>query len=166
MTTQATTSDGTVTEFGPEEFVLRTTSSADPLRYTYGRTTTYVDEAGAPVSIRTVKSGIPVTVYSTLDGDTLRASKVIVRRAVTTPPPPVVRIAVPERAPGIVTETEAAPVIERKHVVAPDPEPVIVRKHVVVPDPAPVIVRKHVVAPDQLIEVKKTTTTTTTTTDR
>ena len=166
VTTQATTSDGTVTEFGPDEFVLRTTSSADPLRYTYGRTTTYVDEAGAPVSVRTVKSGIPVTVYSTQDGDTLRASKVIVRSAVTTTPTPIVRIAVPERAPGIVTDTETAPVIVKKHAAAPDPEPVIVRKHVVAPDPAPAIVKGHVIAPDQLIEVKKTTTTTTTTTDR
>jgi hypothetical protein len=46
-----------------------------------------VDENGAPVSLQTVKSGLPVTVYYTQVGDTLVASKVIVRKAVVVPAP-------------------------------------------------------------------------------
>ena len=82
-TTTTTTSAGTVSEFGPTEFVIKTETSSDPLHYTYTKTTTYVDENGDPVSVKTVKSGLPVTVYYTKVGDHLVASKVIVRKAVT-----------------------------------------------------------------------------------
>ena len=78
---------GTITEFGPQRIILRTESSPKPLPYTYTKTTTYVDESGAPVSLQTVKSGLPVTVYYTQVGDTLVASKVIVRKAVVVPAP-------------------------------------------------------------------------------
>lgn len=80
---------GTISEFGPQRIILRTKSSPKPLPYTYTKTTTYVDESGAPVSIETVKSGLPVTVYYTQVGDTLVANKVIVRKAVVVPVPAV-----------------------------------------------------------------------------
>jgi hypothetical protein len=81
-TTQVVTmSAGTIREFGPEQIILQTESSSTPLPYTYSKTTTYVDESGAPVSIQTVKSGLPVTVYYTKVGNVLVASKVIVRKA-------------------------------------------------------------------------------------
>ena len=80
---------GTITEFGPQRIILRTESSPKPLPYTYTKTTTYVDENGAPVSLQTVKSGLPVTVYYTQVGDTLVANKVIVRKAVVVPVPVV-----------------------------------------------------------------------------
>jgi len=87
-TTQTTTmSVGTISEFGPQRIIIRTDSSPDPLPYTYSKTTTYVDESGAPVSIKTVRSGLPVTVYYTRVGDTFVASKVIVRKAVVIPAP-------------------------------------------------------------------------------
>jgi hypothetical protein len=89
-TTTTTTSAGTVSEFGPTEFVIKTETSTDPLHYTYTKTTTYVDENGEPVSVKTVKSGLPVTVYYTKVGDQLVASKVIVRKAVVTPAPEVI----------------------------------------------------------------------------
>jgi hypothetical protein len=90
VTTQtATMSMGTISEFGPQRIILRTESSPQPLPYTYTKTTTYVDESGAPVSIETVKSGLPVTVYYTQVGDTLVANKVIVRKAVVVPVPVV-----------------------------------------------------------------------------
>ena len=76
-----TTSAGTISEFGPETIIIRSETSPEPIRYSYTKTTTYVDEAGAPVSIETVKSGLPVTVYYTKVGDRMLASKVIVRRA-------------------------------------------------------------------------------------
>jgi hypothetical protein len=84
-----TTSMGTISEFSPETIVIRSETSPQPLRYTYSKTTTYVDETGAPVSIETVKSGLPVTVYYTGTGDKLVATKVIVRKAVA-PAPPVI----------------------------------------------------------------------------
>ena len=81
-TTTTITSAGTISEFGPETIIIRTETSPEPVRYSYSKTTTYVDEAGTPVSIETVKSGLPVTVYYIKVGDKMVASKVIVRKAV------------------------------------------------------------------------------------
>ncbi len=92
-TTTTTNSAGTISQFGPETIVIRSTAAAEPLRYSYSKTTTYVDETGAPVSIETVKSGLPVTVYYTRVGDQLVASRVIVKRAtaaVVVPAAPVI----------------------------------------------------------------------------
>lgn len=85
---QATTitSAGTISQFSPDSIVVKTENSAEPVHYTYSKTTTYVDENGNPVSMETVKSGLPVTVYYVKDGDNLVASKVIVRRAVVVAP--------------------------------------------------------------------------------
>lgn len=80
-TTTTTTSSGTISQFNPSGFGVRTTTSSDPLNYTYTKTTTYVDENGAPVEITTVKSGVPVTVYYNTDGTKMVATKVIVRKS-------------------------------------------------------------------------------------
>lgn len=85
-TTTSTTSAGTISGFNPNTIVIKTEKSPDPVSYSYTKTTTYVDEAGAPVSMETVKSGLPVTVYYTKDGDKMVASKVIVRKTETTVP--------------------------------------------------------------------------------
>lgn len=77
----STTSAGTISEFSPNMITVRTETGAAPVSYSYTKTTTYVDENGQPVSIETVKSGLPVTVYYVKDGDRMVASKVIVRRA-------------------------------------------------------------------------------------
>jgi predicted phage tail protein len=82
-TTTSTTSAGTVSTFSPDAITVRTTTSANPVSYTFSKTTTYVDENGNPVSVETVKSGAPVTVFYTQDGDRMVASKVIVRKTVT-----------------------------------------------------------------------------------
>jgi len=81
--TSTTTSMGTISEFSPDTIVVRSTTSTEPMRYRYSKTTTYVDETGAPVSMETVKSGLPVTVYYTKDGDNMVASKVVVRKTVS-----------------------------------------------------------------------------------
>ncbi|MBB5038695.1 hypothetical protein [Prosthecobacter dejongeii] len=86
--TSQTTTTGVINTYGPEGLVVRTETSADPLRYTFSKTTTYVDENGQPVSIETVKSGLPVTVYYTRNGDSLVANKVIVRRSAAVVPAP------------------------------------------------------------------------------
>jgi len=86
-TTTTTTSDGTVSQFSPDAIVVSSTTSATPVSYSYSKTTTYVDENGNPVSSETVKSGAPVTVYYTQDGDKMIATKVIVRKTTTTTNP-------------------------------------------------------------------------------
>jgi hypothetical protein len=90
QTTSATTSVGTISEFSPDTLVVRSTSVAEPIRYRYTKSTTYVDETGAPVSIELVKSGLPVTVHYVREGDQLMASKVIVRKSVAPAPAPSV----------------------------------------------------------------------------
>ncbi len=79
-----TTSMGTISEFGPDRIIIRSETSPDPIRYTSSKTTTYVDENGKAVSVETVKSGVPVTVYYTKTGDGMVADKVIVRKVTTT----------------------------------------------------------------------------------
>ena len=86
-TTTTTTSAGTVSQFSPDTIVVKTTTSATPVSYSYTKTTTYVDENGNAVSSETVKSGAPVTVYYTQDGDKMVATKVIVRKTTTTTTP-------------------------------------------------------------------------------
>ena len=79
-----TTSAGTISEFSPDSIVVKT-EAAEPVHYNYSKSTTYVDEDGNAVSMETVKSGLPVTVYYVRDGDNLVASKVIVRKSTITP---------------------------------------------------------------------------------
>ncbi len=84
-TTTTITSAGTISQFNPDAIVVQTEGAPLPVRYTYTKATTYVDENGNPVSIETVKSGLPVTVYYIRQGDQLIASKVIVRKEITPP---------------------------------------------------------------------------------
>jgi hypothetical protein len=81
-TTRTTTTEsaGTLSDFGPDSFVIRTETSAPPVTYHYSKTTTYVDDAGNPVAIDTVKSGLPVTVHYTREGDRVIADRVIVHK--------------------------------------------------------------------------------------
>ncbi|MDQ3622170.1 MAG: hypothetical protein M3463_06740 [Verrucomicrobiota bacterium] len=88
-TTTTTTSAGTITEFSPDTLVIRSEGAASPVRYRYSKTTTYVDETGAPVSMETVKSGLPVTVHYVKQGNDMVASRVIVRKKTTTSAPAV-----------------------------------------------------------------------------
>lgn len=83
-TTTTTTSAGTISEFDPHTIVIKSETAAEPVRYEYTKSTTYVDESGQPVSIETVKSGLPVTVYYDRENGAMVARKVVVRRAVTT----------------------------------------------------------------------------------
>ena len=89
-TTTTITSAGTISDFGPEMFMIRSENAPEPIRYSYSKTTTYVDETGRPVSIETVKSGIPVTVYYTKVGDRMVATKVVVRKVVVKEDPAIV----------------------------------------------------------------------------
>ena len=84
MTVTTTESAGTISEVSPDTLVIRSETSTTPSRYTYTKKTTYVDERGTPVSMETVKSGLPVTVYYTNDGSRMVADKVVVRKTTTT----------------------------------------------------------------------------------
>lgn len=88
--TTTTNTGGVISEFGPDVLVIRTESAPAPIRYSYTTKTVYVDETGAPVTMTTVKSGLPVTVYYTKVGDKMVATKVIVKKSVVTPAAPVI----------------------------------------------------------------------------
>ena len=75
---------GTISDVSPDTIVVRTETNTSPMKYTSSKKTTYVDETGAPVSMETVKSGLPVTVYYTREGDRMIADKVMVRKTTTT----------------------------------------------------------------------------------
>ena len=83
-TVTATENMGTISELGPDSIVVHSETSSSPTNYTYTKSTTYVDEAGVPVSVETVKSGMPVTVHYTQEGDRMVATKVVVRKTTTT----------------------------------------------------------------------------------
>ena len=42
-TTTTITSAGTISDFGPEMFMIRSENAPEPIRYSYSKTTTYVD---------------------------------------------------------------------------------------------------------------------------
>jgi hypothetical protein len=86
ITMTTTASAGTIREFSPDAITVTTDSSPTPVRYTYSKTTTFVDENGNPVSMETVKSGLPVTVYYNNDGDRLVATKMVVKKNVDVGP--------------------------------------------------------------------------------
>ena len=87
-TTTTTTTSGTVSQFGPGSIAVRTTTTSAPVTYSSTETTTYVDESGKAVAVETVKSGVPVTIHYTKNGDKMVATKVVVKKTVTTQPHP------------------------------------------------------------------------------
>lgn len=88
--TTTTTTSGTISEFGPDALVIRSTASADPLRYSFSEKTVYVDETGAPVAREVLRAGIPVTVHYTQAGNSLLADRVVVMRTAAVPAPPII----------------------------------------------------------------------------
>ena len=84
-TTVTTTENaGTISEVSPDTLVIRSETSSSPMNYSYTKKTIYVDERGMPVSMETVKSGLPVTVYYTTEGSKMVADKVVVRKTTST----------------------------------------------------------------------------------
>lgn len=89
--TVTTETVGTISEVSPDTIVIRSETSTTPAKYTYTKSTTYVDDMGKPVSMETVKSGLPVTVYYTQEGDKMIANKVVVRKTTTTTQEPMMQ---------------------------------------------------------------------------
>lgn len=91
VNTVTTETVGTISEVSPDTIVIRSETSTAPMKYTYTKSTTYVDDMGNPVSMETVKSGLPVTVYYTQEGDKMIANKVVVRKTTTTTQKPMMQ---------------------------------------------------------------------------
>lgn len=75
-----TMSAGTISEFGPDALTIKPETALDPARYSTTKTTSYLDELGAPVSIDIIKPGVPVTVYYVKVGEEMVAAKVVIRK--------------------------------------------------------------------------------------
>ncbi len=84
MTVSKTETMGTISEISPDTLVIRSESSPNPVVYTYTKKTNYINEKGEPVSMETVKSGLPVTVYYSTNGTQMTAEKVMVHQTTTT----------------------------------------------------------------------------------
>ena len=74
-----TENTGTISDISPNTLAIQSETSTVPTHYTYTKKTTYVDERGMPVTMETVRSGLPVTVYYTSQGNQMIADKVVVR---------------------------------------------------------------------------------------
>jgi hypothetical protein len=109
-TVTTTETVGSVSEVSPDTLVIQSETSTTPMHYSYTESTTYVDDTGAAVSIETVKSGLPVTVYYTLEGDRMVANKVVVQKTTTTTSETP---AIKERVETTTTTSEK-PVIEER----------------------------------------------------
>jgi hypothetical protein len=127
---------GTVRDFtAGEKIVISSNLAPEPLSYSFPLKPEFVDEAGDPVAVATVKTGVPVTIHYVKNGNELQASKVIVRRklpAVTTTEATVVSGSVREFTPNrqlvIRTENRTSPMTytftERTTFVNEDGDPV------------------------------------------
>jgi hypothetical protein len=120
-TTTTITSSGTVSDWSPNAIAVKVDTSPTPVRYTFTKTTTYVDENGNPVSVETVKSGIPVTVYYERNGDSFVADKVVVNKSVTTTADataPATQLPAPPAVDGIVTDADSDDISVRTELSA------------------------------------------------
>ncbi len=88
--TVTTESAGTISEVNPDTLIIRSETGSSPMNYTYTKSTTYVDDVGVPVSMETVKSGMPVTVHYTKEGERMVATKVVVRKTMTSTGAPTI----------------------------------------------------------------------------
>lgn len=124
-----TTGSGIVTDYAPggEAIIVREESSAAPIRYALTERTTFIDETGAPVLAEKIASGMPITVHYVRDGDRMLASRVVVRRTMSTPvavSEPVVAerkvVAASTTAGGVITNfTPGARLIVRSETAEP-----------------------------------------------
>jgi len=102
--TTTTTTAGTISEFSPDTIVVRSETSPEPIRYSYSKTTTYVDDAGVPVAREIIKSGVPVTIHYVREGDRVIANRVIVHTRNTTAAPAEVEERKTTTAPAQIEE--------------------------------------------------------------
>ena len=81
--TTTTTSSGTVTQFSPSIVSIKTESSTEPQSYSYSKSTTVVDQNGAPYDVTTLNSGSSVDIDYVTEADSNVARKITVRKETT-----------------------------------------------------------------------------------
>ena len=79
-TTTTTESTGTVTEFTPGHALILKTEAAEPMRYTFGKTVTYVTSDGRAIDASKIRKDSKVRVHYIKDGNDMVVDKVIVTR--------------------------------------------------------------------------------------
>jgi hypothetical protein len=79
-TTTTTESTGTVTEFTPGQALILKTEAAQPMRYKFGKTVTYVTSDGRVIEASKIRKDSKVRVHYIKDGDDMVVDKVIVTR--------------------------------------------------------------------------------------
>ena len=77
-TTTTTESTGTVTEFTPGHFLFLKTEAAQPVRYKFDKTVTYVTADGKVIEASKVTKDSKVRVHYVKQGDDMLVDKVIV----------------------------------------------------------------------------------------
>ena len=79
-TTETTTTEstGTVTEFTPGHLLMLKTEAAQPIRYKFGKTVTYVTSDGKVIEASRVKKDSKIRVHYIKNGDDMVVDKVIV----------------------------------------------------------------------------------------
>lgn len=77
-TTTTTESTGTVTEFTPGRALILRTEAAEPMRYKFGKTVTYVTSDGKVIEASKIRKDSKVRVHYMKDGDDMVVDKVIV----------------------------------------------------------------------------------------
>ena len=77
-TTTTTESTGTITEFTPGQHLFLKTEAAEPVRYKFGKTVTYVTSDGKVIEASKVRKDSKVRVHYVKDGDDMLVDKVIV----------------------------------------------------------------------------------------
>lgn len=98
-TTSTVTSDGVVQQFVPtsSQIIVSSTGSTTPIKYTYNKTTTFVDAAGNVVSQESIKQNTPARIYYTKVGENYIVTKFVANPTVETQ---------------VITPAAPAPVVE------------------------------------------------------
>ena len=79
-TTTTTESTGTVTDFTPGQMMVLKTEAAEPMRYKFGKSVTYVTSDGRVIEASKIRKDSKVRVHYMKDGDNMVVDKVIVTR--------------------------------------------------------------------------------------
>jgi hypothetical protein len=77
-TTTTTESTGTVTDFTPGQMMVLKTEAAEPMRYKFGKTVTYVTSDGRVIEASKIRKDSKVRVRYIKQGDDMLVDKVIV----------------------------------------------------------------------------------------
>jgi len=77
-TTTTTESTGTVSELAPGQALILKTEAAQPMRYKFGKTVTYVTSDGRVIDASKITKDSKVRVHYIKDGDDMVVDKVIV----------------------------------------------------------------------------------------